>query len=242
MSGNPYMTLIQNGIDIIDPIGTKLRGKIHFEPFIWLGSGFYEIEKMGSFSYIGENALISSVESIGRFCSIARNVVMGEAEHPTSYLSTSPIFYSRRYWKEHDFMKEYYKNNYQNLISADKEIPNVTKSFEKITIGNDVWIGEGVFIRRGVTIGDGAIIASRAVVNKDVQPYEIVGGIPAKHIKYRFSEEEINKLINLKWWNYDIRDFKDIDVKSINTSIEKLEELIAENKIRLYQPKEIIWG
>lgn len=196
MSGNPFMKLIHNGIDVIDPMGTKLKGQIEFEPFIWLGTGTYEIGKMGSFSYIGENATLSGIKSIGRFCSIARNLVAGESEHPTSYLFSSPIFYSRRYWKEHSFMVEYYKNNYQNLLNADKLISERTKSFEQITIGNDVWIGEGVFIRRGVTIGDGAIIASRAVVNKDVKPYEVVGGVPAKLIKLRFPQETIDRLVN----------------------------------------------
>lgn len=242
MSGNPYMTLIQNGIDIIDPIGTKLRGKIHFEPFIWLGSGFYEIEKMGSFSYIGENALISSVESIGRFCSIARNVVMGEAEHPTSYLSTSPIFYSKKYWKDHSFMNEFYTNSKKSIIEADNNIKNVTPSFEKITIGNDVWIGEGVFIRKGVTIGDGAIIASHAVVTKDVKPYEVVGGVPAKHIKMRFDINIINELLKIQWWNYDIRDYKNFDFTSIETCVKILNKKISNNELNIYEPKEIIWG
>lgn len=242
MSGNPFMHLIQGGVDIIDPIGTRLRGQINFEPFIWLGTGHYEIEKMGSFSYIGENALISGVKSIGRFCSIARNVVMGESEHPTTFLSSSPIFYSKRYWKEHSFMAEFYKNNHKTIINADSLIPEKTKAFEQITIGNDVWIGEGVFIRRGVTIGDGAIIASRAVVNKDVKPYEIVGGVPAKTIKMRFAEDVVDRLIKLQWWNYDIRQFNGVDVTNIVASLDVLEALVQNNKINKYEPKTILWG
>lgn len=87
-----------------------------------------------------------------------------------------------------------------------------------VEIGNDVWIGSHVLIMDGVKIGDGAIIAAGAVVTKDVEPYSIVGGVPARHIRYRFSEEQIKKLLQLKWWEKDFgwikehyRDFRNIN-------------------------------
>ena len=78
-----------------------------------------------------------------------------------------------------------------------------------VNIGNDVWIGANVIILPGVTISDGAIIAAGAVVNKDVKPFEIVGGVPAKTIKYRFDEDIINKLLKIKWWNWSLKEIED---------------------------------
>jgi acetyltransferase-like isoleucine patch superfamily enzyme len=83
---------------------------------------------------------------------------------------------------------------------ADKQYFN---EYTEVKIGNDVWIGEDVIIPGGVTIGDGAVIASRAVVTRDVAPYSVVGGVPARHIKFRFGEDQIKKLQAIKWWDRD---------------------------------------
>ena len=124
---------------------------------------------------------------IGKFCMIASDVtfIMNGANHLTDAVSTFPFAIFGNGWE--DAMKE-------------KTYP--TKG--DTTIGNDVWIGYKAMIMAGVTIGDGAIIASRSVVTKDVAPYSIVGGNPAKEIKKRFSEEKIEKLLKLKWWDWDI--------------------------------------
>lgn len=141
---------------------------------------------IGSHTYIGDYCRIANC-SIGRYCSIANNVVISPGQHPiNTYVSTSPIFYTRD-------MPQY--------TFADKEYFDYWG--EKVEIGNDVWIGNNVHIMQGVKIGDGAIIASNAVVTKDVSPYSIVGGIPAKEIKKRFSKEVEEKLLKLKWWNID---------------------------------------
>jgi acetyltransferase-like isoleucine patch superfamily enzyme len=122
---------------------------------------------------------------IGKFCSIASNVSIGPGIHKTDGVSTHPVF----------FLKN----------TPLKKIYNDRDSFEssKLTrIGHDVWIGEGAILIDGITVGTGAIIAAGAVITKDVEPYSIVGGIPGKHIKYRFKEEEIEKLLDSEWWNY----------------------------------------
>lgn len=106
---------------------------------------------------------------------------------------------------------------FNNQINKDR--------FGKIKIGNDVWIGEGAFIRRGVKIGDGAIIASHSVVSKDVAPYSIVGGVPAKHIKFRFEDNIIEQLIEIKWWDYGLSALEGVDFTDINKAIKKLERI-----------------
>lgn len=124
---------------------------------------------------------------IGKYTSISRNVRIGIGEHPTNLISTNSIFYS------------YQKNE----IRGDWVRQTDFVEHKPIVIGNDVWIGEFATIKGGIKIGDGAIIASRAFVTKDVPPYAIVGGVPAKIIRYRFPEDVIEKLLEIKWWNLE---------------------------------------
>lgn len=143
---------------------------------------FYNSE-VGSYTYFaGFNSVMNA--SIGKFCSIGSNVSIGPGRHPLEYLSTSPVFYSK--YKQCGF------------TFADKSYYN---EMGNVKIGNDVWIGANAVIFDDVVIGDGAVIAAGAIVTKNVEPYCIVGGVPAKFIKKRFSEDVINKLLSFKWWN-----------------------------------------
>jgi acetyltransferase-like isoleucine patch superfamily enzyme len=138
---------------------------------------------LGDYSYINSNTKIRNTE-IGKFCSIGPNVQIVLGLHPVNLVSTHPVFYA---------------NNKPFATFSDT---NHVDEYKSVKIGNDVWIAEGVLIPGGVTIGDGAVITARAVVTKDVEPYSIVGGIPAKHIKYRFDSETIQTLLESKWWNW----------------------------------------
>lgn len=138
---------------------------------------------MGRYSYMGKNNSVCNT-TIGSFCSIASYCAIGGGAHPLNMVSTSPVFYVG---------KNVFKKNFGN-IEAEINKP--------VIIENDVWIGEGVFINDGITVGDGAVIGAHSVVTHDVPPYAIVAGAPAKVIRYRFSEEEIKKLEELKWWNW----------------------------------------
>jgi len=143
------------------------------------------------YSYIGKNSIIQNV-TIGSFCSIANDVFIGLGNHPTEYFATSPLFYR--------------KNNPLKIEMADENINFI--EYKPITIGHDVWIGARATILDGVTIGHGAVIATGAVVSKDVPAYAIVGGVPAKIIKYRFSIEKINELLSIQWWNLPLNKIK----------------------------------
>jgi len=144
----------------------------------------YNVE-MGKFSYINDYSFANNV-SIGKFCSIGPNFKVGYGTHPINFISTSPAFYSQNGGLGGSFAKREFFTPYQ-----------------KAFIGNDVWIGANVFINEGVTIGDGAIIGAGAVVTKNVPPYAIVGGVPAKVLRYRFNESIIENLLNSKWWELD---------------------------------------
>lgn len=144
---------------------------------------------------------------IGKFCMIASDVkfIMNGANHLTNSLTTYPF--------------AIFGNGWGNAM-ANKSYPQKGD----INIGNDVWIGFNATIMAGVTIGDGAIIATNSTVIKDVEPYSIVGGNPAKEIKKRFSEDTIAKLLELKWWNWDIEKITKNVQNLTNNEIEKLSE------------------
>jgi len=125
---------------------------------------------------------------IGRFCSIAcgAKFIFTSANHTLKSLSTYPF---PLFWEEYGL--------------AQKDVTQAWDNKGDIIIGNDVWIGYEAVIMSGVHIGNGAIIGTRAVVTKDVEPYTIVGGVPAKPIKKRFNDKTIEKLQSICWWNWD---------------------------------------
>jgi chloramphenicol O-acetyltransferase type B len=135
-------------------------------------------------SFCGYDCQINNTD-IGSFCSIADNVIIGPSSHPFNWVGGSPVFYSGR-----DSVKA-------KFSEFDREKPNRT------VIGNDVWIGINAIIKSGVKIGHGAIIGMGSVVTKDVEPYAIVGGCPAKIIKKRFDDKIIKGLLESNWWNLD---------------------------------------
>jgi acetyltransferase-like isoleucine patch superfamily enzyme len=147
---------------------------------------------IGRGSYIGRSSLVE-VE-VGRFCSLGSNIRNGYGVHPSKFfVSTHPAFYSTKEQAGFSFVKN-------NKFEEHKYLTDKYR----IIIGSDVWIGNDVILMDGIQIGNGAIIATGSVVTKDVLPYEIVGGIPAKHIRFRFEKEEIEFLQIIKWWNKDI--------------------------------------
>lgn len=164
--------------------------------------------KLGYGSYIGDNCNINAV--VGRYCSIASNVKTISGVHPTStFVSTHPCFFSIKkqagftYVQKNKFSEDRFVDKYKHLAK----------------IGNDVWIGSNVTILPGIEIGDGAIVAAGSVVSKNIPPYSIVGGVPCRLIKKRFSDKQIDVLERFQWWDKDIKwieqnadKFSDIEV------------------------------
>jgi len=159
------------------------KSKIHSTSKIEAGSeiGFSTFEKH---SFCGYNCDISHAK-VGSFCSIASGVVIGGGKHPIDWVGMSPVFYDGK-----DSVKE-------KFSTFKREKPLLT------AIGNDVWIGRNAIIKEGVNIGHGSVIGMGSIVTKDVLPYSIVGGNPAKLIRMRFDNNIIDELIKSKWWDLD---------------------------------------
>lgn len=136
---------------------------------------------VGRYSYICSGSKVFRNVTIGNFCSVANNVIIGASAHPQNYLSTHPFQYETGFFTGNKF------------CSFDNFLPTV--------IGHDVWIGSNAVIKGGVRIGNGAIIGCGAVVTKDVPPYAVVTGIPARILKMRFSSETVAALEKSEWWN-----------------------------------------
>lgn len=138
---------------------------------------------IGAYSYVGRRSRLICAD-VGRFCSIAGESYIGMGTHTLQYVSSSSLFTEK-----------------QNGTGASWCRETKCMPYQRVSVGNDVWIGERVMVLGGVTIGDGAVLAAGAVVTKDVPPYAVVGGVPARVIKYRFNQETIEGLEKLKWWD-----------------------------------------
>lgn len=156
---------------------------------------------LGLGSYISNNCVISA--KIGRFSSIAPYVICNSGVHmyKEPFVSTSPVFYSLQCQAGNETFAS------RQVIEENRYIEPESKI--AICIGNDCWIGERVFFVGGITVGDGAVVLAGAVVTKDVPPFAIVGGVPAKILSYRFDEATIEMIRKTAWWNNDKEWFRE---------------------------------
>ena len=165
--------------------------------------------RMGYGSYICEHCHITG--SIGRFTSVGAEVRNSRGTHPVGppFATTSPMFYSTR----------------RQTLGTFTSVERFREFTPGVTIGSDCWIGVRVFFNGGVTVGDGAVVLSGSVVTKDVPPYAIVGGVPAKVLRYRFDEETVAFLLRTRWWDKPVEWLR--ENSELLCDIEKLKSVLG---------------
>jgi acetyltransferase-like isoleucine patch superfamily enzyme len=183
-----------------------INSKIHRSAVINSGCNVVN-SSMDKYSYIGYDSTLVNC-NMGAYCSVADGVIIGGAEHPMNWVSMSPVFQNVRH-----------SGPVKRFAKFDLPDTKIT------TIGNDVWIGNRAIIKQGVSIGDGAVVGAGAVVTKNVEPYSIVVGSPAKHIKYRFNEKIREDLLKTAWWT-----LSDQELLEISKYIKNPEEFIEKTK------------
>jgi len=209
------------------PIGMG-RGRLELElPCVVDKISFRgRLNKFGAFSYGNVGAVLYDAD-VGRYCSIAHEVMAGPTEHPVDWLSSHCFVFNDQGTLGH-------ASEFQDIVSGNSFAGNNARTI----IGNDVWVGYRAFIRRGVVVGDGAIIAANATVVKDVEPYTVVGGTPAKVIRKRFDEATIKRLQALQWWKYSMSKqvLGDLDYSNVSKSLGAIERAIEEGCLKRLEP------
>ncbi|HEX4298281.1 MAG TPA: CatB-related O-acetyltransferase, partial [Devosia sp.] len=180
-----FTALAENGV-LAHP-SLAVGGDVTLEPPVrFLPGVVLRDTRVGAYSYVANGTEIIHA-SIGRYCSIARDALINPGNHPAGWLTTSTIPYSDLFGRNH-------------LRGGSDSFTR----YRPVDIGNDVWIGARAGIMGGVSIGDGAIVGYGAVVTADVPAYAIVGGTPARIIRYRFDERLIAELLAFRWWRFDL--------------------------------------
>jgi len=185
------------------------------------------LHTMGSFSYTHSSLPEDTI--VGRYCSISSSVATMGLNHPLNRISTSSFTYDRSF-------------EIFNKAFSDYKVSFEPKKFKlqdkgPIIIEHDVWIGEGAVLAKGITIGTGSAIGAKAVVTKDVPPYAVVVGNPARIVKYRFDNQTIVRLLNSRWWDFDFTIFNSVDIEAnISDLLDALEAKNVESPIPLYIP------
>lgn len=214
------LLLINTFLHIFDPqISIRARvenSKINKKAKIWRYCVLNHAQ-VGAYSYIGPKSRVTHAR-IGKFCSIAGDSVIGMGTHSLGYLSTSSLFTAPKNGTGTSWAK---KQNFEE--------------YKDVIIGNDVWLGQRAMVMGGVHIGNGAVIGAGAIVTKDVPPYAIVAGVPAKIIRYRFTQETIDTLEQSAWWQLDDETLR----KNISLFQGDLDEEKLNNITRLCQKMKI---
>lgn len=211
----------------------RLRDDSWLEPPLFIASSMHS----GTFLQVGAFCSVSGGLighcTVGRYCAFAPEVIIGAHEHPTDWLSVSRVTHVEALHGWNDFV------NPGEGARTRANFRPYAGSTRATRIGNDVWIGQRALIRAGISIGDGAIVAAGSVVTKDVAPYTVVGGTPAKVIKQRFPDALVERLLAARWWQYNVYDFDRLPYDRVEAALDAIEQQVAERAIKPYAPAKI---
>ncbi len=234
------MKVTQKTLDLLaeKKVYTSPRGKCRFkvgddvfvnadaliEPYSMFSGNV--LSSMGSFSYSWSQMMLDTI--IGRYSSISGLLRFFGVQHPYNRFTSSSVTYDRHFVIVTECCDKAVIDNFVVVPPQKKEI---------VKIGNDVWIGSHVAVKPGITIGDGAVIATGAIVTKDVPPYAVVGGVPAKIIKMRFSDNVIDEMLKLQWWDYCFADFNIKSDIPVEQFIENIKQKISDGTLHKFNPE-----
>jgi acetyltransferase-like isoleucine patch superfamily enzyme len=167
--------------------------------------------KIGRYSGFSKDCFFAR-GTMGSFCAVGQRVAINPFNHPTDWLSVNEF--------------QYHPNsfNWVDEYNAIERLDRTPDMFKPVSIGHDVWIGHNVNVMAGVTVGSGAVLAAGSVVTKDVPPYAIVGGVPAKLIRYRFEERVIERLLAVRWWDFELPELSGMPYRDIRACLDILEQ------------------
>lgn len=206
--------IVAHGILHLNPgariIASKLLGPVYLDRNAQIGPDV----TVGKYFGMNDSCFIAR-GTIGAYCAIGARNAINPFNHPTDWLSTHEFQYHP---KSFDWVPEY--NDFKRLQRSPE-------MFEPVTIGNDVWTGHNVNILPGVTVGDGVVIGAGSIVTKNVPPFAVVAGVPAKVIRYRFTEKVIERQLRLKWWELELSDLSGLPFRDVNRCLDMIEEIRA---------------
>jgi acetyltransferase-like isoleucine patch superfamily enzyme len=217
----------EHGVMIGRTAQLRRKAVVECEPPVKLDCELAMTGFIGAYSYVRQGSMLAGVRWIGRYCSISANVTLGGGEHPTDWLSTHPFQYG-----DSNFVERWSKVPNRKHMAAPLQPLGVS-------IGSDVWIGARAVIGRGVSIGNGAVVGAGAVVTKDVAAYSIVGGVPAKIIRYRFRRDVIERLERVQWWNYAADSLLGVRFDNPELALDDIEERLTKGQLETLPGKTV---
>jgi len=219
--GEFYLEHFKKSHGVYNPSDTiTVYPNAFIEPTAVLPRG--SIFEMGAFSYFSGFAICNM--RVGRYCSIANRVQLFERAHPMNWLTANPVAYTNHHF---GLFSDIGIENPPGRLFFDETNAHVTTH-----IGNDVWIGADCLLKPGIRISDGAVVAARSIVTKDVPPFAVVGGAPARILKYRFDEKTIERLLKLNWWTLNLNNIS-FRWDDVDSALEAIEDALSQDDRRL---------
>lgn len=216
--------------------GHRITGAVTYERPAYVFGHRIKDCYIGAFTYLNAAGASSAYRCrIGRYAQIAESSILGPPEHPQYWFTNHPFAYTR----PHFMPNMYALPDFARLAPPELDGESYVDTVPSETIiGHEAYVGVGSFVKRGVTIGDGAVIGARSVVTRDVPPYALAVGAPARVVKIRFAEKLVERFLRLQWWRYDLAPFKSrVDYSQVEATLDFYEQKLSDGELLPLRPE-----